>query len=318
MRIKRYVLPALAFAGVLIAALEAVNPNRPVSATNPQSSVPSAPFASFVAATGTIEAGGDGNIVVGTSEPGIVTRVFVKWGDVVHPGDALFEIDDRDLRAQLPLAVAAVQTAKAKLEQAKLQLAVADRVPDPRAISVEELDNRRSAVKISTTAVVSTEAEVRRLRLDMERRTVRALVAGRILQLNIRPGEYASAGATGTPLILLGSAARLNVRVDVDQFDAVRVHPDAHAIAALRGIPGDRVTLRFERAEPYMVAKTALSGTTAERVDTRVLPVIYSFDPSSLPAAYVGQQMDVFIEAAPASGSHPAPAVINQTQGREP
>ncbi len=318
MRIKRYVLPALALAGVLIAGLEAVNQSRPVSAPTPQAPVPSTPFISFVAATGTIEAGGDGNIAVGTSVPGIVTRVFVRWGDVVRPGDALFEIDDRDLRAQLPSAVAAVQTAKAKLEQARLQLAVADRVPDPRAISVEELDNRRSAVKISTTAVVSAEAEVRRLRLDMERRTVRALVASRILQLNIRPGEYASAGAAGTPLILLGSAARLNVRVEVDQFDAVRVHPDAHAIAALRGIPGDRVTLRFERVEPYMVAKTALSGTSAERVDTRVLPVIYSFDPSSLPAAYVGQQMDVFIEAAQASGSHPAPAVINQTEGREP
>ena len=47
-----------------------------------------------------------------------------------------------------------------------------------------------------------------------------------------------------------------------------------------------------------MLPKKSLTGDSAERVDTRVLQVLYSFDPKSLPV-YVGQQMDVFIEAPP-------------------
>jgi hypothetical protein len=54
--------------------------------------------------------------------------------------------------------------------------------------------------------------------------------------------------------------------------------------------------MRFVRFEPYVVPKKSLTGDSTERVDTRVLQVIYSFDRGSLPI-YVGQQMDVFIDA---------------------
>ena len=41
--------------------------------------------------------------------------------------------------------------------------------------------------------------------------------------------------------------------------------------------------------------KTSMTGNAAERIDTRVLQVIYSFNPGTL-AVYVGQQMDVVIQ----------------------
>jgi hypothetical protein len=41
-----------------------------------------------------------------------------------------------------------------------------------------------------------------------------------------------------------------------------------------------------------------LTGDSTERVDTRVLQVLYSFNRSALPV-YVGQQVDVSIEARP-------------------
>jgi HlyD family secretion protein len=55
--------------------------------------------------------------------------------------------------------------------------------------------------------------------------------------------------------------------------------------------------LRFIRFEPYVLPKTSLTGDSAERVDTRVLQVIYSFNRGKLPI-YVGQQMDVYIESS--------------------
>jgi hypothetical protein len=40
-----------------------------------------------------------------------------------------------------------------------------------------------------------------------------------------------------------------------------------------------------------------LTGDSTERVDTRVLQIIYSFERGNLPI-YVGQQMDVYIDAS--------------------
>ncbi len=50
------------------------------------------------------------------------------------------------------------------------------------------------------------------------------------------------------------------------------------------------------RIEPYVVPKKSLTGDSTERVDTRVLQVIFSFTRGDLPI-FVGQQMDVFIDA---------------------
>ena len=97
--------------------------------------------------------------------------------------------------------------------------------------------------------------------------------------------------------MLLGSDTRLHVRVDIDETDAWRLKPDARAVAFVRGNAEFKTPLRFVRIEPYVVPKTSLTGDTAERVDTRVLQVIYSFDPASV-SVHVGQLMDVYIEAS--------------------
>jgi HlyD family secretion protein len=55
------------------------------------------------------------------------------------------------------------------------------------------------------------------------------------------------------------------------------------------------------------VPKKSLTGDSTERVDTRVLQVIFSFEPGELPI-YVGQQMDVFIEASAPIEQRPAVA----------
>jgi hypothetical protein len=52
--------------------------------------------------------------------------------------------------------------------------------------------------------------------------------------------------------------------------------------------------LDFVRVEPYVVPKRSLTGDNTERIDTRVLQVIYKVkDPGD--NLYVGQQVDVFV-----------------------
>jgi len=147
-------------------------------------------------------------------------------------------------------------------------------------------------VKVAQAALAESET-------TLERLTVRAPIDGTVLRVNIQPGEYAAAG--GEALMVLGEDRVLHVRVEIDERLVQRVRPEARAVASLRGEPGRRVELTFVRFEPQILAKRQLSGDRAEQVDTRVLEAIYAFDPQALPA-FVGQQMDVFIEAgAPSS-----------------
>ena len=295
--IRKYVLPLIAAFGLAFAVVSVVRGSQPVPAAPPVAQPAKPPFASYVAGAGIIEASSE-NIAVGSPVGGIVTKVHVKIGDVVQAGDVLFEIDDRDLRAQRLPAVARVKEAEANLARSRVLLKLAESVPDKRAISAEDLSNRRSAVAIDEATLEAAKAQVEQIDVELDRRQVRALVPGQILQVKTRPGEFAAAGVMATPLMLLGNNDKLHVRVDIDENDAWRFAKGAEAVAFVRGNPELETQLRFVRTEPYVVPKVSLTGMSSERVDTRVLQVIYSFDEGALPV-YVGQQMDVFIEAPP-------------------
>jgi hypothetical protein len=118
------------------------------------------------------------------------------------------------------------------------------------------------------------------------------------MQLKVHLGEFAPTGVLAQPLILFGGTDPMNVRVDVDENDAWRVRADADAIGFLRGNKQIKTPLKFVRFEPYVIPKVSLTGQPSERVDTRVMQAIYSFERGSLPI-YVGQQMDIYIDAAP-------------------
>jgi hypothetical protein len=102
--------------------------------------------------------------------------------------------------------------------------------------------------------------------------------------------------------MILGSITPLHVRVDVDEHDAWRVQAGASAVASPRGNGSLRTPLEFVRFEPYVIPKKSLTGDSTERVDTRVLQIIYRVKDQNAPL-YVGQQMDVYIETPDAANT---------------
>lgn len=221
---------------------------------------------------------------------------------------------------EIPPAEARVREAEAALADATVQQKLIESVTDRRAIREEDLQRRREAtrlaqakvdeakaalallksgawapdIKIAKAEIATAEAQLRKLQTDIERLTMRAPVTGEILQVNVRAGEYAQVGTLAKPLIVMGDTSSLNVRVDVDENEGWKVRPDAQAQAAERGNSNHKVALEFVRFEPYVVPKKSLTGDSTERVDTRVLQVIYRFKDAKVPFR-VGQQMDVFI-----------------------
>ncbi|MDB5606231.1 MAG: family efflux transporter, subunit [Bradyrhizobium sp.] len=292
---SKYALPLLAIIGLVFAIGAVIQGNETPAITLPPVQAAKVPFASYVAGAGIIEASTE-NIAIGTPVAGIVTAIYVKWSDRVNTGDPLFKIDDRDMQGQLLLATAKVKEAEANLAKANYLLKLGEGLSVGSSISALDKENRRFDVAIKEAGLASATAQVEQIKIEIERRTIRAPVTGRILQIKTRLGEFAQSGALTTPLMLLGDDSRLHLRVDIDENDAWRVQSGANATAFVRSNPMLETPLKFERFEPYVIPKASLTGQSTERTDTRVLQVIYSFDRAALPV-YVGQQMDAFIEA---------------------
>jgi multidrug resistance efflux pump len=148
---------------------------------------------------------------------------------------------------------------------------------------------------IARAAVRQARAALLQVETDLQRQVVRAPITGAVLQLNVRPGESVS-DKPGQKLVTMGDVAVLHVRVAIDESDIARFEPGAPAEGKTRGAPQHVVPLRFVRVEPFVVPKKSLTGGNTERIDTRVLEVIFAVDAANAPV-YVGQQLDVSIAA---------------------
>lgn len=268
-------------------------------------------FADTVAGSGLIEAN-TRNIAIGSFASGIVTAINVVEGQRVAAGAALFSLDPRLAEAELVIAQSAVTTTQARVAAAAADLADqedqlqrSEKLKTGIVISEDRLMRSRFAVRTARARLEAARAEVetalarvQSAEVTLERLTVRAPVAGLILKVNIRVGEFVSAAPTADPLVLLGNDQPMHVRVQIDENDIWRLKPDAAAEAVVRGQREQRFALKLVRIDPYVLPKRSLTGERSERVDTRVLELIYSFDPGEQ-TVFIGQQVDVFIEAKP-------------------
>jgi RND family efflux transporter MFP subunit len=291
-----YILALIAILGLGIAISASIYSNKPVS-QHSQAILPfKPPYKSYVVGAGIVEAS-TGNIAIGTPVSGIVMNIYVKVGDQVEAGDPLFKIDDRDLQARLLTARARVKEATAALKKPKQALELNKKVKkaDPEAISEQDFLDLTADTAKAEAALELAKAQQAQIEREIEIHTIRALVTGEILQLKMHLGEFVEGSSFSSPLLVLGGAKRMNLRVDVDEHDAWGIKPNAEAMAFVQGHPELNVPLQFEYTEPFMVPKKSLTGQSTERTDTRVLQVIYSFEPKEIPV-YIGQQLDVFIQ----------------------
>jgi len=296
--IRKQILLLLAIAGIVATFVVVIRDRRPSSVPAPLIRPASAPFAAYVSGTGMVEAS-NRNVAVGTPVAGIVKQVNVAVGQRVKAGDILFVLDDRDLQAQLLTATAAVKAAAAALREPRHRLENAEHLwrTDHAAIREQDLSDLRDQAARAEAELELARAQVGQIKLEMERRIVRAPMSGTILQTSMRPGEYVAGGNTATPSILMGDDARLQLRVEIDANEAWRVRSGAAAEAYVRGHPEQGIRLHFEHIEPYVIPKSAFTGQSTERTDRRVLQVVYSFDRGER-MIYVGQLLDVYIETS--------------------
>lgn len=295
---RKYIIPLIALAGVAFAVYTVLWGDKSPPSAPPVAEAPWSPYPVFVAGSGIVEASSE-NISIGTHIAGIVAKIYVQIGSKVKAGGPLFSIDDRATQAAIETRRAMVGVIESRLAEATYDLALAEQLVAKGVSNTDNLKKQRFATKTLEAQLGQVRAELKSAETVLAQLTVRAPVDGEVLQLKVHLGEFAPVAAPVSgepPLILFGRVTPLHVRVDVDEYDAWRVQAGARAIATLRGNKSIKTPLTFVRFEPYVVPKKSLTGASTERVDTRVLQVIFSFKRDDLPI-FVGQQMDVFIDA---------------------
>ncbi|MCA1686793.1 MAG: biotin/lipoyl-binding protein, partial [Planctomycetia bacterium] len=201
----------------------------------------------------------------------------------------------------VPPAEAAVEEARARLNDTEAAMARSERLYSRQMLAGGDWDKDRFAfyaakatlsralaelerikrgtwkedLDVAQASIDMAAAQLEGIKINLERLTVRAPLDGDILQLNVRLGQFA-ATTWKEPMIVLGDVKRLHVRVDIDENDVPLFDRNAEAFAYLKGRSTGAFPLTLEYVEPYVIPKQSLTGSNAERVDTRVLQVVYA------------------------------------------
>lgn len=346
---SRKILPIIAIVGLVLAAIYIVNGQPDRSMSEPDKEPPRATGAladsARVAGAGIVEPSSE-LVDIGTALSGLVTDLRVQPGDYVQKGQPLFTVDDRaarsrisETRAGIAEARAAITEARAAISEARMaenvanrQLALFRSVSDPAAVSRSEViraegeasaarERRRLAEARLTAAqarLQSARAGAGTAQTELGRLTVRAPMSGEILAVNIRPGEFVQAGgqqgSNSEAYIQMGETRPLHIRIDIDENEAARVALNAPAIVSPRGAADRQVKAEFVRAEPLVVPKRSLTNSAAERVDVRVVQIIYAL-PDTDGSFRVGQQVDAYIPARGSSAEKDMAPARGETSG---
>ncbi len=315
---SRKILPIIAILALILAVFfiwnslpdrELVEPEEtPLSATGELANSPR------VAGAGVVEPSSE-IIDIGTALAGLVTDLRVAPGDFVEKGEPLFLVDSRAAHARLQEANAAIAEARAAIAEAQTarntaqqQLDLYAAIEDPAAVSRSEVIRAEgeasaaaSRLELARARLAAAQAMANSARTEIERLVIRAPMAGEVLAVNIRPGEFVSTmGGNSEPFIRMGETRPLHIRIDIDEDEATRVAMGKPAVVSPRGAADQRFEASFVRAEPLVVPKRSLTNSAAERVDVRVLQIIYALPEEARITFRVGQQVDAFIPASEA------------------
>lgn len=266
------------------------------------------PYRSGIYANGIIESAqkNGANVNIYPEVSGTVLKIFVHEGQQVKAGEPLLALDDSVQRSATESAKASIAVAEATLANVQAQYAKlkASWSLDSRSVSKDALDTASNAVRSAKANLELARKQYDAANALLGKYTLQSRSDGTILSINTSVGSYISNQGgydsyTGgfSPVIVMGNADNaLQVRCYVDEILIQRL-PKPDRMSASMSIRGTtiKVPLTFERFQPNVTPKIELSSQRTERVDVRVLPVIFGFKKPANLTLYPGQLVDIYI-----------------------
>ncbi len=191
----------------------------------------------FITANGKIQP--ETQVKISPDVSGEVIELYVEEGNEVKAGDLLCVIKPEIYISAVNRAEAALNSSRARLAQAEAQqiereLAFkrAKQLFDKNTIPVSEFETAQAAyqvaqaeVKAAQYSVKSAEASVSEAREQLTKTKIYAPISGTISALNIEKGErvVGTSMMIGTEMMVVADLNKMEVRVDVNENDIVKV-----------------------------------------------------------------------------------------------
>jgi HlyD family secretion protein len=320
--VRNKLLVALAIMGILAGFVSAYVYGIKTKPLPPAFNPASNPYEKGIYANGIIESyqtSGE-NINIYPEVPGAVTKILISEGENVNAGISILMLDDSVQRATVEQQKAQAESAKEQIGLANASLKslqdILDKQKksydlDPKSVSKDALDTAQNAVEVGkenlAVALKQYEASFKAYQASnvlLSKHVIKAPSDGSVLSINTAVGSYISSqgsynsytGSFGPPIVMGKLQNYIGVRCYVDEILVHRLPQSSqmHARMSIRGT-SINIPLEFVREQPYVIPKIELSNQRTERVDVRVLPVIFRFAKPKDITLYPGQLVDVYI-----------------------
>ncbi len=176
---------------------------------------------------------------------------------------------------------AAVNTLRAELEAATA-----------RVMQIEA-PAREDEMRAAEARVAAAQARLELARISLDKTELRAARAGRVLDVNVEPGEITGPDA-GEPLVVLSDTSVVRVRAYVEELDAPKVQPGMQATITCDGLPDQQFTGYVTSVSPRMVRKSVFAERPGELYDTKVREVVLELQPTE--ELFVGLRVDISLQ----------------------
>lgn len=136
---------------------------------------------------------------------------------------------------------------------------------------------RSEDVLVAQANVAAATARRDQAKSTLERLTIQSPIAGKVLQVKLRAGEYYNPQG-GEPIAVVGDTRTLRVRMDLDERDIAKVAVGAKAFVTLNAYPGKRFAAHVVEIGRRMGRKNVRTDDPTERIDTKILEVLLELD----------------------------------------
>ena len=213
------------------------------------------------AATGVLEP--IRKVEVTSKASGEILRLYVDIGDEVEPEALLAEVDPRDVRNAADQANADIEVAQASIDIARRQVERSQQLLESGVISTQEHESRTLDFANAQASLVKARTNLQLARLRLEDATIRAPMAGTILEKNVEEGQVIQSSSqnvsSGTTLMVMANLDMIQVRTLVNEADLGEIMEGMTTYVTVDAYPDQTFVGIVDQIEPLAVVQR--SGT---------------------------------------------------------
>ncbi len=198
-------------------------------------------------------------VEVTSKASGEMLRLYVDIGDEVEPGALLAEVDPRDVRNTAAQATADIEVAEARIAIAERQVERSEELLASGVISAQEHESRSLEYANARASLIKARTNTELAQLRLEDVTIRAPMAGTILEKNVEEGQVIQSSgqnvSSGTTLFLMADLDMIQVRVLLDEEDLGEILEGMTTFVTVDAYPDQTFIGIVDQIEPQAVVQ---------------------------------------------------------------